>query len=217
MPPAKSVPMVTAQTLLGQAGPISRTQLRNLSVIQGVQSVVPIPLYDTLAAVNGNASVSFAFFQQTRGQVGINNSNMEAQGQLISGKVQVVTEIRLDVTQIAPASTYLADLMQFTHGSGAFTLYINNVEYAQGFIKDLIGGGLFGFGTNPVIGGANVPYATARCGSGKGYELTPPLVIPTQTQFALVFNYPAGAPPNPTDTTLLRAMLLGQQIRLMSA
>jgi len=197
---------------LNVAGAVSRTQLRNLSVIQGVQSVVPIPLYDTLAVAAGNTSVTFAFFQQTRGQVGINNTNMESQGQLISGKVEIITEIRLDVTQIAPSATYLADLMVFTHGSGSFVLYINNVEYAQGFIKDLIGGGLFGFGGNPTI-----PYATGRAGSGCGKLLSPALVIPTQTQFALVFNYPAGAPPVPTNTTLLRPMLIGQQVRLMSA
>lgn len=212
--PAKAVmsaPAVSAAMALGKAGPISRGLLRNLSVIQGVQSVVPIPLYDTLSAVNNNASVQFTFFAQTRSSVGIWNTNMEAQAQLISGKVEVATELRLDVTQAAPAAAYLADLMAFTHGSGSFILYINNVEYSEGLIKDLIGGGLFGFGTQ-----ANA-YAVARCGSGKGVVLTPPLVIPTQTQFALVLNYPAGSPPNPTNTTLLRATILGEQVRLMSA
>lgn len=215
MPPQPAA--VTAANMFAKAGPISRTQLRNLSVIQGVQSVVPIPLYDTLSVANGNAAVTFSFFQQTRGAVGINNTNMESAGQLISGKVQCVTEIRLDVTQVAPAAAYLADLMLFTHGSGSFTFYINNVEYAQGLIKDLIGGGLFGFGTNPVISSANVPYACPRAGSGRGFELPVPLVVPTQTQFSLVLNYPSTTAPNPTATTLLRPELVGQQIRLMSA
>lgn len=208
---------LSASTMFGKAGPINRALLRNLSVIQGVQSVVPIPLYDTLSVVNENSAVSFAFFQQSRGSAGVNNCNLDNAGQLISGKVEVAVELRADVTQIAPASTYLADLMQFTHGSGSFTLIINNVEYAQGFIKDLIGGGLFGFGSNPTISSANVPYACARAGSGRGVELMPPLVIPTQTQFSLIWTYPNGSAPNPTETTLIRSMIVGQQIRLMSA
>lgn len=212
-----AMPGLSASTMFGKAGPINKALLRNLSVIQGVQSVVPISLYDTLTVANGNSAVAFSFFQQTRGAVGLNNTNMESAGQLISGKVQVATELRLEVSQGAPASTYLADCMDFISVSGSFTLYINNVEYAQGFIKDLVGGGFFGYGSNPTISSANVPYVTGRAGGGCGVVLTPPLVIPTQTQFALVLTYANGAAPNPTATTILKALIMGQQIRLMSA
>lgn len=214
MPPSHAATAAPAQPALNLkvAGGISRSQLKNLSVIYGSQALIPIDLYDTLLVPTANTGVYFSFFQQTRGQAGIWNTNMQNAGQLISKQIFVATEIRLDVTQLAPAATYLADMMSLTHGPGSFTLFINQVEMAQGLIKDLIGGGLFVATTT-----ANF-YAASRAGAtGRGYDLNPALVIPTEMQFSLVFNYPNGAPPVPTVATYMRAKLSGQLLRLASA
>lgn len=204
---------------LNVAGAIPRSALQNLSVIQGVQSVVPIPLYDTVAVPNGNTAVEIPFFGNVRQTAGIWNTNMEAQNQLISGKVQVITEIVLDATVAVLTATSLADIMALTHGPGVFILTINGVEYAEGFIKDLIGGGLFATaagagGTQP---NGSFPYAAPRSNSGTGFRLNPALVIPTQVGFGLTLKYPSNAAPNPAATVYLRATLKGQQVRLMSA
>jgi hypothetical protein len=201
---------------LNVAGAIPRSELQNLSVIQGVQSVVPIPLYDTIAVANGNTAVSFTFFQNTQQGIFDPNTNIESKGQLISGKVEVVTEIVLDATVSVLSATTLADIVALTHAPATFTFTINGVAYAQGFIKDLIGGGLF---ATPAGTGSNAPYAyaTPRSNAGSGFRLNPALVIPTQVGFGLTLNYPNGSAPNPTNTVYLRCTLRGQQVRLMSS
>jgi hypothetical protein len=136
---------------------------------------------------------------------------MEQPNQLISGKVFVLEAIELDIN---PAGAYaagtLADLVAATHVAASFTLKINQVEYAQGPVKALIGNGLFGFGTPATIN----QYATPNL-PPRGYAVSPAIVIPTQTSFTLEFNYAAA--PNPAATQLLRPSLIGQLIRLTSA
>lgn len=195
------------------AGPITRAQIRELSTVHNVQSVVPIELYDTLLVPLANTSVQFNFFQQSRGQQGFWNTNLNVASMLNSKQVFVATEIRLSVTQTAPSASYLADLMALTHGPGAFDLKINNVEHAQGPILDLIGGGLFGFG-----GTQTTPYAASRAGgTGKGYELNPGLIIPTEVQFGLSFYYPPTAAPVVTVATYMRVKLCGQLVRMATS
>lgn len=205
MPPMPASPSLDLRV----AGAINRGQLRNLSVIQGVQSVVPIPLYDTLSVANGNTLTTLQFFANTRGGQGLYVTNMEASSQLISGKVQIVTEVQCDVGQAAANATALADAILGTCVNAAFVLYINNVEYAEGQVKQLIGLGLYA----PTVT-ANT-YVASRCGAGQGFQLNPAIVIPTQTQFNVNFLYAAAF--NPTATTILRVFLLGQQVRLMSS
>jgi hypothetical protein len=101
-----------------------------------------------------------------------------------------------------------------THSTASFTLKINNVEYAQGLVKDLIGNGLFGFGTGLAAGGTTIPYVTPRNGV-RGFALNPAIVIPTQTGFTLQFDYAAAQ--NPAASVIMRPKLLGTLIRLTSA
>jgi hypothetical protein len=198
---------------LRQAGPVSREDLKNLSVISGVQSVIPIPLYDTIAVANGNTAVSFQFFSHTKGASGIAVTNLEQPNILVSGKVQVVTGIRLLLetpTGVQVAGT-LSDMTAFAHAVGSFTFKINNVEYAQGNISDLIGGKLYGFGTPA----ANVAYSAAWNQRPEGFFMSPAVVIPTQVNFSLQLDY--NAAPNPAATMQIVAQLVGQQLRLASA
>lgn len=205
---------------LRSAGPISRDQLKDLSVISGVQSVIPIPLYDTVEVPNANTATTIQFFSHTKGASGIAITNLEQPNILVSGKVQVVTEISLAV--MTPTGVQLLgtqqDLLALTHAEGSFTFKINNVEYAQGNIVDLIGGKLYGFGgttgTGPMVVGA-VPYTAAWNQNGCGFRLSPAVVVPTQVNFSLELNYKVA--PNPAATVALVAQLRGQQLRLASA
>lgn len=198
---------------LRTAGPVSRAELRDLSVISGVQSVIPIPLYDTVAVANAQTATTIQFFAHTKGASGIGVTNLEQANILVSGKVQVVTSIRLmlqTASGVQVAGTK-ADMEAIAHANGAFTFKINNVEYAQGPISDLIGGKLFGFGTPA----ANVSYTAAWNQEPDGYRLSPAIVIPTQVQFSLQLDYVTA--PNPAATIQLVAELRGQQLRLASA
>ncbi len=198
---------------LRQAGPVSREQLKTLSVISGVQSVIPIPLFDTIAVANGNAATTFQFFSHTKGASGIAVTNLEQPNILVSGKVEVVTGIRLKLstpTGVQVAGT-LSDMEAFAHAVGSFTFKINNVEYAQGNIADLVGGKLYGFGTPA----ANVSYSAAWNQAPDGFRMSPAVVIPTQVNFSLELDY--NAAPNPAATLQLIAELQGQQLRLASA
>jgi hypothetical protein len=195
---------------------LSRSDVQNLAVIYGKQNLVPIPLYDTVVVANGNANPVIQFFANTRGAQGIAVTNMEQPNQLISGKSFVCEEIALDVGTSTGAYVALtaADIMLLTHATASFTFKINNVEYAQGLVKDLIGNGLFGFGTGLAALGTTIPYVTPRNGV-RGFKLNPALVIPTQTGFALEFDYQTA--PNPAASVVLRPKLLGTMIRLTSA
>lgn len=198
---------------LRQAGPVSREDLKTLSVISGVQSVIPIPLYDTIAVINGNVATTFQFFSHTKAASGIAVTNIEQPNILVSGKVEVVTGIRLMLqtpTGVQVAGS-LADMEAFAHAVGSFTFKINNVEYAQGPISSLIGGKLFGFGTPA----ANVSYSAAWNQHPEGFRLSPAVVVPTQVNFSLELDY--NAAPNPAAPMQLVAELQGQQLRLASS
>jgi hypothetical protein len=198
---------------LRQAGPVNREDLKTLSVISGVQSVIPIPLYDTVAVANGNAATKIQFFSHTKGASGIAVTNLEQANILVSGKVEVVTTIRLLLqtpTGVQVAGT-LADMEAFAHAVGAFTFKINNVEYAQGPISDLIGGKLYGFGTPA----ANVAYSASWNQHPEGFRMSPAVVIPTQVNFSMELEYAVA--PNPAATLELVCELQGQQLRLASS
>lgn len=198
---------------LRQAGPVSREDLKTLSVISGVQSVIPIPLYDTISVANGNASTVFQFFSHTKGAAGIAVTNLEQPNILVSGKVEVVTGIRLLLqtpTGVQVAGT-LSDMCAFAHAVGSFTFKINNVEYAQGPISSLFGGKLYGFGTPATIN----QYSAAWNQNPQGFNMSPAVVIPTQVNFSLELDY--NAAPNPAATMQIVAELQGQQLRLASA
>jgi len=201
----------------GKVELLTRQDVSNLAVIYGKQNMVPIPLYDTVTVANGNTAQTVQFFANTRGAVGLALTNMEQPNQLISGKSFVMTEIKLDVWTGAAAGIAVAltaqDLVALTHVSSSYTFKINNVEYAQGLIKDLIGGGFFGFGTGLAAAGTTVPYVAPR--NVRGAKLDPAIVIPTQTSFTLEFNYAVA--PNPAVGVILRPMLIGTMIRLTSA
>lgn len=189
---------------------LTKADVANLSVIYGKQNVLPWEWYDSVNVPNGNTATSISFFAHTRGGDGIATTNMEQPNQLISGKQFVLEEICLDVsTEGAFVAGTLADFIALTHPKSSFTLKINQVEYAQGLVKDLIGGGFFGFGTFAATGG----YAAPR--NVRGYKLNPAVVIPTQTSFSLEFNYAAAQ--NPAVQVTLRPKLMGQLIRLTSA
>ncbi len=197
---------------LRTAGPVSREQLKNLSVISGVQSVIPIPLYDTVAVANGNTATTIQFFSHTKGASGIAITNMESANQLISGKVEVVTGIRVSLktpTGVQVAGTY-SDMTALAHAQGSFTFKINNVEYAQGPIDSLFGGKLYGFGTPATIN----QYTAAWNQAPEGFRMSPAVVIPTQVNFTFELNY--NAAPNPAATLELVCELQGQQLRLAS-
>lgn len=195
------------------AGPVSRDQLKDLSVISGVQSVIPIPLYDTVAVPNGNAATTIQFFSHTKGASGIAITNLEQPNILVSGKVQVVTEIAISLktpTGVQVAGT-LEDMAAFCHAQGSFTFKINNVEYAQGPIDQLFGGKLFGFGTPATVNQYSAAWNHAPC----GFRLSPAVVVPTQVNFSLQLDYNAAV--NPAAAMSLVAELRGQQLRLASA
>lgn len=190
---------------------MTKADIADLAVVIGKQNIIPWRWYDTVQVANGNSALSLSFFAQTRGAAGLPVTNMEQPNQLISGKVFVLEAIELDIN---PAGAYaagsLADMVALTHVAASFTLKINQVEYAQGPVKALIGNGLAGFGTPATIN----QYATANL-PARGVGENPGIVIPTQTQFSLEFNYSAA--PNPAATQLLRPSLIGQLIRLTSA
>lgn len=188
---------------------LSRSDIQNLSVIYGKQNVLPWEWYDTVTVPNGNANTTVNFFANTRGGQGLPITNLEQPNQLISGKSFVMTELCLDVTSDAQVAGTLADYITLTHTRASFTFKINQVEYAQGLVKDLIGGGFFGFGTFAATGGYSAPRNV------RGYKLDPAVVIPTQTAFSLEFNYFSA--PNPAVAVNLRPKLMGQLIRLTSA
>lgn len=189
---------------------LTKADIANLSVVYGKENVLPWEWYDTVSVPNGNTNTAINFFSNTRGGQGIAVTNMEQPNQLISGKSFVIEELALDVSLSTPyVAGTLADFVAVTHPQASFTLKINQVEYAQGLVKDLIGGGFFGFGTPA----ANVAYLSPR--NVSGYKLNPAIVIPTQTSFSLEFDYATAA--NPAVAVLLRPKLLGKLIRLTSA
>ena len=198
------------QLNLRVAGPVDREQLKGLAVISGVQSVIPIPLYDTVTlAAAVAASTTQQFFAHTKGANGIAITNMEQPNQLISGKVQVITEIALNVS--TPTGSQVAgsldDFLKATHGDASYTFKINNVEYAQGPLKELIGGKFFGFGAGP--------YVAANIGGNGRYKLSPAVLLPTQVGFSLEINYAAAFTPAAAVSLVME--LRGQQLRLASA
>lgn len=198
---------------LRSAGPVSRDQLKDLSVISGVQSVIPIPLYDTVNLANGNTATTIQFFSHTKGASGIAITNLEQPNILVSGKVQVVTEIALALqtaSGVQVAGT-LSDMTAVAHANASFTFKINNVEYAQGPVSDLIGGKLFGFGTPATLN----QYSASWTRNGHGFMMSPAVVVPTQVNFSLELNYVTA--PNPAAALQLVAVLRGQQLRLASA
>ncbi len=197
---------------LRTAGPVTREDLKTLSVISGVQSVIPIPLYDTVAVANGNTLTTLQFFSHTKGASTISVTNLEQANILVSGKVEVVTGIRLSLktpTGVQVAGT-LSDMTAFAHAVGSFTFTINNVEYAQGPIDSLFGGKLYGFGTPATIN----QYSAAWNQAPEGFRMSPAVVIPTQVNFGLALNFAAA--PNPAATMEIVAELQGQQLRLAS-
>lgn len=205
---------------LRTAGPINRDQLKDLAVISGVQSVIPIPLFDTVEVPNGNAATTIQFFAHTKGASGIAVTNLEQANILVSGKVQVITEISLGIS--TPTGVQILgtqqDFLALTHAEGSFTFKINNVEYAQGNIMDLVGGKLYGFGGTTGTGAevvGSLPYVAAWNQSACGFRLSPAVVLPTQVNFSLELNFKVA--PNPAATVALVAQLRGQQLRLASA
>lgn len=201
----------------GKVDLLTREDVSRLAVIYGKQNLVPIPLYDTVTVANGNTAQTVQFFANTRGAQGLAITNMEQPNQLISGKSFVMTELKLDLWTGAAQGIAVAltaqDLIAMTHVAASFTFKINNVEYAQGLLKDLIGGGYFGFGTGLAAAGTTVPYVSPR--NVRGFRLDPAIVIPTQTSFTLEFNYAVA--PNPAVGVILRPTLLGTLVRLTSA
>lgn len=187
----------------------SRADVARAAVIFGKQSVIDYKLYDTQDVANGNTATTLQFFSNTRGGQGIYVTNMESANQLISGKQFLLTGIELDVNVVSQVSGTLQDLITVTHPKAAYTLKINQVEYAQGLVKDLLGGGLFGFGTPATYNQYATPRAPTRL------MIDPALLIPTQTNFTFQFDYSAA--PNPAATVTLRPKLVGKLIRLTSA
>lgn len=198
-----------------QVSVINQADLAALAVTYGKQNVIPWTWYDDVALANGNTSPTIQFFSQTQGGAGIAKTNMEQANIFVSGKMFVLQEIQLDVT--TPTGAFVAgtvpDMLLATHAEASFTFKINQVQYAQSFVKDLVGGGFFGFGSGLAAGGTTIPYAAPR--NVSGYKLNPWLLIPTQTQFNLQFDY--NAAPNPAATLQFRPKLKGQLIRLTSA
>jgi hypothetical protein len=199
--------MATAPTTISL---LTREDLANLSVVYGKQNVLPWEIYDTVDVANAQTLTSIPFFSNTRGGQGIAITNLEQPNQLISQKAFVLEEILLDVSVPTYVAGTLADFVTLTSQKSSFTLKINQAEYAQGLVKDLIGGGFFGFGTPAT----NVAYLAPRNGV-RGYKLATPIVIPTQMQFSLQFDYAAA--PSPAATVTLRPKLCGKLIRLTSA
>ncbi len=196
--------------MANQVQVLDRSDLGKLSVIFGKQNSLYWEWYDTQDVANGNALTALNFFSNTRGGQGIAITNMEQPNQFISGKSFVLEEIALDINPNAGyVAGTLADFQTLTGQKSSFTFKINQVEYAQGLVKDLVGGGFFGFGTPAT----NVAYMAPR--NVACYKLKTPVVIPTQTSFTLEFDYAAA--PNPAATVTLRPRLIGTLVRLTSA
>lgn len=189
----------------------SKADVARASVIFAQQNVVDWKYYDVVNLANGNTSTTLQFFSHTRGANGLDVTNMESANQLISGKLFLLTGIRLDANPNSStlASGTLQDLCTATHTRAAYTLKINQVEYAQGPVKDLIGNGLFGFGAPATL----LQYQTPRGNVSSAVD--PALLIPTQTNFTFQFDY--GTAPNPAVGVDLRVTFVGKLIRLASA
>ncbi len=187
----------------------TRADIAQAAVIYGKQNILAWKLYDTQDLANGNTATTVQFFTSTRGANGIGVSNMLAANRLDSGQMFLLMGIRLDANVVTQAAGTLQDMITATHPKAAYTLKINNVEYAQGLVKDLVGGGFFGFGTPATYNN----YQASRWVIQP--KLDPALLIPTQTNFTFQFDYAAA--PNPSATVSLRVIFDGYLIRQTSA
>lgn len=187
----------------------SRKDVADAAVIFGKQNVIDYKLYDLQTVANGNTSQVIQFFTDTRGAQGLPVTNMESANQLISGKQFLLTGMRLDADVVTQAAGTLQDLITCTAGKSSYTLKINQVEYAQGYVKDLLGGSFWGFGTPATYNDYAAPRWIART------SLDPALLIPTQTNFTFQFDYTTA--PNPAVAVLLKVTFEGKLIRLTSA
>lgn len=200
--------------MAGQVQLLSKSDLSRLAVIfGGVQNYIDFELFDTVDAAAGVAAPqTIQFFSNTLGANGVAITNMEAANQLISGKQFLVERIELDATVAALTATTLADVLLMTHSKASYTFKINQVIYKQGLVKDLIGGGLFGFGKE-VTTAADISYVCPRVIPRMNLE--PAILIPTQTNFTFQIDYAAAQ--TPTAAVTLRPKLVGKLTRLASA
>lgn len=198
----------------GQVKLISKADLSQLAVIfGGAENYIDFELYDSVDATGGVAqATTIQFFSNTLGAQGVAVTNMEAANQLISGKQFLLERIELDVTVAAVSATTLADFLKMTHAKSSYTFKINQVIYKQGLLKDLIGGGLFGFVSESTTA-ADISYVCPK--SMPRMDLNPAVLIPTQTNFTFQIDYAAAQ--TPTATVTLRPKLVGKLTRLASA
>ena len=189
---------------------LTRKDMENLAVVLGTQNIIPWTWFDEVDLATSGNPVQLQFFSHTRGANQLYVTNMEASNQFISGKVFVVQEIALDLTQDTLAATTVQDYVKAAQGSAAFDFQINGASYAQDTVQRLLGGGLAGFnGTTAAM----FQYACSR--AMRPYRLPAPIVIPTQTNFTLTFYY--GSAPAPSNPVRLQAKLIGQLARLAAA
>lgn len=195
---------------------LTKADLAQLSVIAGKQNIIGWRLYDTLTYPAAGGVVAQNFFADTKGAQGLVVTNLDQPNQLISGQSMVVEKIKMNLIAAAGEAnlvTSFQDKVKIAEMAGAFTLYINNVQYAQGPLQALLGGGLIGFGDGGGGAAALPPYATPRVVDC--VEIYPYLVIPPTTSFQLVLS--SEASPALTQAVRAEVSLIGQLVRLQSA
>ena len=187
----------------------SRADVARAAVIFGDYNVIDWKWYDSVSIANGNTATTVQFFSNTQGGTNVATTNMESANTLVSGKSFLLTGLEVIPSVITQAAGTLQDLITCTHGRASYTLKVNQVIYAQGLIQDLLGGGLFGFGTPATYNQYACPRTPAK------QNIDPAFLIPTQTNFTFQMDY--NTAPNPAVAVIMQVKLVGKLLRLASA
>lgn len=203
---------------MGKVQLLSKSDLKQLSVVQESLEILDWWLYDTRTVATGGTAVSFTFFQQSVGQSGITleTTNLDIPGQLPSGHKMVAQKIVCEplpsvlAAEVLSDASYVLDALAVTHvGNAVFN--IGTRPYFQMPIKNLIGGNLQGFAAGAGAEAANqfLNYAQSRTVVNGEMEYSP--VIPATYAFNVAFTYPS-APVLVADTKV-RVQIIGKLIR----
>lgn len=185
----------------------TRRDLQKLSVVGSQIEILDWWLYDTLTFVNGDTSKKF--FQQAAGTTGVTRetTNMDISSQLPSGHKFVAQKIVLSLFPVgaATAAATLTDLRNIVN-SGLATFTIGSRNYMEVPINNLIGGSLYGFGSN---GAAVLQYAQGKSVVNGMLEYSP--VIPQNYNFSVSLAWDTG--PSTTANVALKMQLVGKLLR----
>lgn len=186
---------------------MTRSDLQKMAVVGSQIEIIDWWLYDTLTFASGDTSKKF--LQQAGGAAGITRegTNMDIPSQLPSGHKFVAQKIVLSLFPVgAPtAAATLTDLRNIVN-AGLATFQIGSRNYMEVPINNLIGGSLYGFGSD---GAAVLQYAQGKSVVNGQLEYSP--VIPQNYNFAVSLDWDTG--PATTADVVLKMQIAGKLLR----